>query len=94
MDPEPDGLLGDLQPVLARGRTPVLEHIVYRSTFAYDAAEDALTFWYSGARYDGVRYVWGAAVERRRRADVFAPGTEPVRTDFLSPAPAPLTDWP
>jgi hypothetical protein len=61
------------QPVLTRGRIPELTDIVYRSSFLYDPASDAITFWYSGARYNGSKYVWGAVMERRRRADVFAP---------------------
>ena len=35
---------------------------------------DAITFWYSGATYNGKQYVWNAAVERRHRADIFARG--------------------
>ncbi len=61
------------QPVLARGKIPVLADIVYRSSFQYEPEKDAVTFWYSGARHNGSKYVWGAAVERRRRADLFAP---------------------
>lgn len=62
------------QPVLARGRIPELTDVVYRSSFAYDPASDAIVFWYSGARYSGTNYIWGAAVERRRRDDVFPAG--------------------
>jgi hypothetical protein len=58
--------------VLARGATKELQDVVYRSTFAYDAVADAVTIWYSGARYDGVNYVWGSAVQRRLRADLFS----------------------
>ena len=67
------------QAVLARGRIPALADIVYRSTFQYDPGADAITFWYSGARYDGGKYVWGAAVERRRRTEVFAPAAAALR---------------
>jgi hypothetical protein len=59
-------------PVLARGVIPELKDVVYRSTFEYDPAADAVTLWYSGARYDGSRFVWRAAVERRSRADLMA----------------------
>ncbi len=86
-----------LQPVLAKGRHPALKDIVYRSTFDYDPTADALTFWYSGATLDAGQYVWSAAVERRRREDVFAPSGMRIeaRVDkIMTPAPMPLTDWP
>jgi len=60
----------------------------------YDELTDALTFWFSGARYEAGRYVWGAAVERRRRAEVFGTLGESIDIPFLPPAPAPLEDWP
>jgi hypothetical protein len=81
------------QPVLVRGRIPALQDIVYRTTFEYEPESDAITFWYSGARYNGAKYVWGAVVERRRRADLYTPSTA-IRATALPPAPAPLVDWP
>ena len=73
----PDGVTWTVldQPVLTRGRIPELNDIVYRSTFQYDPIADAITFWYSGATFSQHerKYVWGAAVERRLRTDVFAP---------------------
>jgi hypothetical protein len=81
------------RPVLVKGAIPMLQDIVYRTTFEYQPLTDAVTFWFSGARYDGAKYVWGAAVERRHRADVFNPN-EALDATFLSPAPAPLEDWP
>jgi hypothetical protein len=91
----PDGRAWDVvtHPVLTKGVVPVLQDIVYRTTFEYEPAADAITFWFSGARFENGRYVWGAAVERRHRADVFVPPgvfDEPR----LPPAPAPLEDWP
>jgi hypothetical protein len=59
-------------PVLARGAIPELQDVVYRSTFAYDEASDAITVWFSGARYSAGNYIWSSAVQRRRRADLFA----------------------
>jgi hypothetical protein len=44
---------------------------VYRSTFSLDVATNIVTFWYSGARYDGARYDWRTVVHRRRLSDVF-----------------------
>lgn len=81
------------QPVLVKGTIPSLQDIVYRTTFEYEPLTDAITFWFSGARYEGSRYVWSAAVERRHRADVFTPEAA-LDATFFSPAPAPLVDWP
>lgn len=58
-------------PVLARGAIPEFEHVVYRSTFAYDEASDAVTFWYSGARYADGRWTWRSAVQTRKRTELF-----------------------
>ena len=57
-------------PVLAAGAIPELEDVVYRSTFEYDAAADAITFWYSGARFDKA-WIWRSAVQQRRRQELF-----------------------
>jgi hypothetical protein len=81
------------RPVLVKGAMPGFEDIVYRTTFEYDPLSDAITFWFSGARFDGARYVWSAAVERRHRAEVFAPANA-LDATVLLPAPAPLVDWP
>jgi len=81
------------RPVLIKGAIPAFEDIVYRTTFEYDPLTDAIAFWFSGARFDGKQYVWGAAVERRHRSDVFAPAAA-LDATVLPPAPAPLVDWP
>jgi len=110
VDPESSAVLGDLQredrgrlhhsgavlrgPVLTKGATPALQDIVYRSTFEYDPVTDALTFWFSGARYESGRYRWGAAVERHRRTAVFEVTGDVVDPRSLPAAPAPLDDWP
>jgi hypothetical protein len=84
--------------VIAKGRIPEFEHIVYRSTFDYDPAADIVTFWYSGARYMGTDYVWGAAVERRLREEVFAAVETTMNAAMdaaiYHPPPAPLREWP
>lgn len=59
-------------PVLQRNATDALKDVVYRSTFLYTAVDDAVTFYFSGARYDGQRYVWSAAMQRRDRQALFA----------------------
>jgi len=70
----PDGMIWTTypSPMLMAGATPELQDIVYRSTFSYDARTDVITFWYSGARYDGKRYKWSTVMQRRARAEVFA----------------------
>jgi hypothetical protein len=82
-------------PVLSRGATPDLQDVVYRATFAYDPAADVVTLWYSGATYDGANYIWHSAVQRRRRADLFATvdaqGTALRRAERPLP---PLRDFP
>jgi hypothetical protein len=82
------------RPVLAKGSTPGFTDVVYRSTFSYDPASDDILFWYSGARYTGSQYVWSAAVQRRSRGDVFRPSKTSEAGPLLTPAPAPLVDWP
>jgi hypothetical protein len=64
-------------PVLAQGALPEFRDIVYRSSFEYDAARDAITFWYSGARFDGHHFIWRAALEQRRRSAVFGRSLRP-----------------
>ena len=96
----PDGVEWTVtgRPVIAKGRIPEFEHIVYRSTFDYDPAADIVTFWYSGARYVGTDYVWGAAVERRPREEVFAAVETTMNAAMdaaiYHPPPAPLREWP
>ena len=59
-------------PILRAGIIQEFRDIVYRSTMEYDARTDMVTFWYSGAKSTGEdTWYWSAAVERRRRADLF-----------------------
>ncbi len=78
-----DGLAWNVfpTPLLARGAIAEFQDVVYRSTFEYDDRDDEMTFWYSGARYDGTRYVWKAAMQRLPREAVFALATLPVAMD-------------
>ena len=91
-----DGLAWKVVPqvVLAKGAIPTLQDIVYRTTFEFEPLTDAITFWYSGARYESGRYRWGAAVQRRHRTDVFESSRATLDPAMLPPAPAPLDDWP
>jgi hypothetical protein len=92
----PDGVAWTVsgRPVIAKGRIPEFEHIVYRSTFDYDPVSDIVTFWYSGARHVGSDYVWRAAVERRQRAEIFDVAETTLDARIYDPPPAPLRDWP
>jgi hypothetical protein len=60
------------RPVLQRGAISAFADIVYRSSFVYTKADDMVTFYFSGARWDGARYVWSGAIQRRLRAELFA----------------------
>ena len=82
------------RPVIVKGRIPEFQDIVYRTSFAYDPLTDAVTFWYSGAKFQAGSYVWSAAVERRHRSDLFLDLSQIEDGTLLSPPPAPLTDWP
>lgn len=83
-------------PVLVRGAVPEFADVVYRASIVYDAAADEVTLWYSGARYDGRSFVWSSAVQRRRRADLFAAISSAASTGLPPRTPnAPeLTDAP
>ena len=74
-------------PVMARGTISDFEDIVYRTTFRYRPETDVVTFWYSGARYDGSRFVWRSAVQRRGRADLFSSIALQPFSAFLWSAP-------
>jgi hypothetical protein len=82
------------QPVLVKGAIPELQDIVYRSTFEYDPVTDAVTFWFSGARYQSGGYRWSAAVERRHRTELTESLQATIDPRQLPPAPAPLDEWP
>jgi hypothetical protein len=60
------------RPVLQRGIIARFADVIYRSSFVYTVADELVTFYYSGARWDGARYVWSGAVQRRSRAALFA----------------------
>jgi hypothetical protein len=72
-------------PILQRGVIPEFKDVVYRSTLEYDGASDIVTLWYSGAAWTG-SWVWSAAVQRLRRADLFAAGQ---RAAMIISAPSP-----
>lgn len=74
-------------PILMRGASPELADVVYRSTFAYDAAADMIDFWYSGAKFDFGQYVWRSAYQRRTRAEVFATAAKRSTAALAAMAP-------
>jgi hypothetical protein len=82
-------------PVLARGAIDELRDVVYRSSFAYDPSSDAVTIWYSGARFDGSNYSWHSAVQRRLRADLFESIMSPSKSSLSAAVALPqLKDFP
>jgi hypothetical protein len=82
-------------PVLARGAIDALRDVVYRSSFAYDPSSDAVTIWYSGARFDGANYSWHSAVQRRLRVDLFNTIAAPPKAALAAPVALPqLRDFP
>ena len=84
-------------PLLARGALVELQDVVYRSSLSYDADDDLVTIWYSGARYESGSYRWHVAVERLTSAELEARVAEgdargttaPAETPPLSNATAP-----
>lgn len=74
-------------PILSRGASPELADVVYRSTFAYDAATDMIDFWYSGAKYAFGQYQWRSAYQRRTRGEVFATAARKSAAAMASVAP-------
>lgn len=74
-------------PVLTAGRIRELWHIVYRSTFSYDARTDRVALWLSGARRDDDGYYhWRTVAVRRPRAALFAEISRALRAQ-VPPAP-------
>jgi len=78
--------------VLQRGASTAFADIVYRSSFVYTKMDDMITFYYSGAHWDGAHYLWSGAIQRRLRgslfADLLASGTfnlRPSRSDLPNP---------
>lgn len=51
-------------PLLGRFSVQELNDVVYRSTFRYHQPTDAVTVWFSGARYDGSNFHWTIATAR------------------------------
>lgn len=78
-------------PLLQRGIIPEFQDVVYRSALQYDQVTDEITFWYSGARYEGRSYIWKAATQRLKRSVVFELADLVVPLTGKTPSP-PLTD--
>jgi hypothetical protein len=91
-----DGLHWEVAPsaVLVRGVVPEFFDIVYRASLLYDAASDAITLWYSGARFDGSRYTWRIATESLAAAAFFDRVSRPLSGNAVPPVTGapPLTD--
>jgi hypothetical protein len=79
-------------PVLTRGVIPAFQDIVYRGAVEFDAQSNAVTLWYSGARYQNGRYDWRIATERMTLEEFLARGSGAANiTPSVTDAP-PLTD--
>ncbi|MGH7648359.1 MAG: hypothetical protein ACREND_09605 [Gemmatimonadaceae bacterium] len=65
-------------PIVARADYAAYSSTVYRSTFYYDADNDAVRFWLSGAVFRDGSWDWTAATSRWRLADVMAKVTTPL----------------
>lgn len=63
-------------PLLSRGVIPEFADIVYRASLQYNAASDAVTIWYSGARYSQSSYEWHIAVQQMSRATMLVKVTQ------------------
>jgi predicted GH43/DUF377 family glycosyl hydrolase len=59
-------------PVLQRQATTSFADVIYRSSLVYTTSDDAVTFYYTGARFENDKYTWSAALQRRDRAELFA----------------------
>jgi hypothetical protein len=75
-------------PVLTAGALSELSHIVYRSTFSYDARTDMVTLWVSGARLAGSSFKWRTVAMRRPRRVLFAELSRSTRARVAPPLPA------
>lgn len=87
----PDGVhwTTSRNPVLQRSAVAAFADIVYRSSFVYTPADDMVTFYFSGARWNGTHFVWSSAVERRSRAALFADLQRPAPQRARRGLPAP-----
>jgi hypothetical protein len=75
-------------PVLTAGTLSELSHVVYRSTFSYDARTDMVTLWVSGARLSGTVFRWRTVALRRSRRTLFAELARTLRAAVAPPLPA------
>lgn len=64
-------------PIVSRRDYPAYANAVYRSTFYYDADNDAVRLWLSGAVFHNGSWVWTGATSRWRLADLMAKVTAP-----------------
>jgi hypothetical protein len=80
----PDGVSWstDPDPVLVAGDIAELNDIVYRGSFLYEPGASTVTFWMSGARRDGFRWIWSTVAFRR--------GTDAVQSAALDRQARPI----
>jgi hypothetical protein len=82
-------------PLLAPGWNAAMHDVVYRSTFRYHASSNAVSVWFSGARYDHAKYNWSVASARYTLAELYQRVGEPGGTTAqrdVRPAPRSAVD--
>ena len=71
-------------PLIRNGVIPEFADIVYRASLMYNPSADAVTLWYSGARYINSAYEWHVATQQMSRATLFATVTAPSATSLTT----------
>jgi hypothetical protein len=71
-------------PLLAPGTLPALRDLVYRSTFRYYPADNAVRVWYSGARVENERFHYAMAVARYPLSELLRRVNEPSAAKSIS----------
>lgn len=76
-------------PVLRSGAIPEFRDVVYRSSFEFHPTSDAVSFYFSGAVWNGStnQFTWSAATQRLDRSQLFDALTRPadLRLDRRGP---------
>lgn len=68
-------------PLLAPGGLDPIRALVYRSTFHYHPASDAVSVWYSGARVEPPAYVYSGATARYPMTELLRRVEQPFDVD-------------
>jgi hypothetical protein len=79
-------------PLLTRGTIVAFDDIVYRGAVDFDAQNNSVSLWYSGARYVNGRYDWRIATEKMTLADFLSRVSGAAGTTISQTSAPPLTD--